>query len=78
MQPLDHLAVELHHALVGVLRQLEHAHDLARAFDLVRWRREGGIARLDLPRMDQRLAVEAHVAPCAHSCAKPAVSLMSL
>ena len=59
---LDHAAVDLHHALALVLRQIERRDHLARLRDLVGARREHRVARPDLVRMDQRLAVEAHVA----------------
>src|SRR3954447_19599202 len=62
MHALDHAAVDLHHALVLVLRQLECGDRLARLRDLLGCRRECHVARLDLVRMDQRLAVEAEVA----------------
>ncbi len=62
MQPLDHPAVELDHALAGVFGQREGADDGARALDLGSARREGFIAELDLRGVDQRLAVEAEVA----------------
>src|SRR5262249_38158214 len=62
MQALDHAAVELHHALVLVLGQVEGGDDALRLRDLLRARREGGVAWPDLARMDQGLAVEAHVA----------------
>src|SRR3954468_1914310 len=54
---LDHAAVDLHDALALVLRQFERSDQLARMRDLVGARREHGVARADLVRMDQRLAV---------------------
>src|SRR5262245_65407652 len=61
MQALDHAAVELHDALVLVLRQIESRDDLLRLGNVFRARREGGVARSDLTRMDKGLAVEAHI-----------------
>src|SRR5215472_5964395 len=61
MQALDHAAVELHDALVLVLRQIECRDDLLCLGNVFRARRERGVARPDLTRMDQGLAVEAHV-----------------
>src|SRR5215467_4418355 len=65
MQALDHAAVELHDALVLVLRQIECRDDLLRLGNVFRARREGGVARPDLVRMDEGLAVEAHVSRLA-------------
>src|SRR5271163_4226760 len=62
VQQLDHFAVELDRALAGVLGQGEGGDDRARALDLCIRRREGRVANVDLVRVDQRLAVEAHVA----------------
>ena len=59
VQPLDHAAVDRHHALALVLRQFKRGDHLARPRHFVRARRERGVARLDLVGMDQRLAVEA-------------------
>src|ERR1700751_4739882 len=65
MQAFDHAAVELHDALVLVFRQIERRDDLLRLGDVFRARREGGVARPDLARMDGGLAVEAHVSRLA-------------
>ncbi len=63
VQQLDHLAVELDRAAAGILRQREGGDDRPRRLDLGRGRREGRVADFDLVGMDQRLAVEAEVAP---------------
>src|SRR6516164_975455 len=65
MQALDHAAVELHDALVPVPRQIECRDDLLRLGNVFRARRKGGVARPDLIRMDEGLAVEAHVSRLA-------------
>src|SRR5262252_3469215 len=65
MQALDHAAVELHNALVLVFRQIERRDDLLRLGNVLRARRKGGVARPDLARMDESLAVEAHVSRLA-------------
>jgi len=62
MQPLDHAAVDLHHALVAVLRLIERRDHLAGHRDLVGGGREHRVARLDLVGVNQRLAVEAEIA----------------
>ena len=62
MHALDHAAFDLHHALSLVLRQLERGDQLAGMRDFIGTRREHRIAGLDLVRMNQRLAVEAHIA----------------
>src|SRR5215472_3025812 len=62
VQPLDHAALDLDDAFVAVLRQIERGDDLARRLDLLGRRRERGVAGFDLPRMDQRLAVETEIA----------------
>ena len=66
------------HALVLVLRQVERRDDLARLRDLVGARRERRVAGLDLVRMDQGLAVEAHVARLRAFAAKPSALPRSL
>src|SRR5437016_12532302 len=65
MQAFDHATVELHDALVLVLRPIERRDYLLRLGDVFRARREGGVARPDLARMDEGLAVEAHVSRLA-------------
>src|SRR5436190_21648024 len=60
VEPLDHTALELHDALVPVLRQVERGNDLLRLRDLFSAGREGLIAGGDLVWMDQGLAVESH------------------
>src|SRR5262249_3234361 len=62
MQPLDHAAFERNHAFALVLREIERRDDGARLRDLLGTRRKGRIGGRDLVWMDQRLAVEAHVA----------------
>ena len=62
VQQFDHPAVELDHALAGVFRQGEGVDDGAGVLDLGDGRREHLVADVDLARVDQRLAVEAHVA----------------
>src|SRR5579872_288423 len=62
VQKLDHPPVELDHALAGVLRQRERRDDGGGAFDLSRGGSERLVADVDLARVDQRLAVEPHVA----------------
>src|SRR4249920_3434800 len=62
MQPFHHAAVELDDALVFILRQAEGGDDLACVGHLLRARREGSVARADLIRMNEGLAVKAHVA----------------
>src|SRR3954465_1696452 len=62
MQPLHHLAIELYSTSCGIFRPLEGGDDLSRMRAFLRRRGEDGVARLDLARMDQRLAVEAEVA----------------
>src|SRR5262249_58603217 len=61
MQALDHAAVERQDAFVLVLGQTESRDDLLRLGNVFRARREGGVARSDLTRMDKGLAVEAHI-----------------
>src|SRR6185503_17380280 len=62
MQSFHHAAVELDDALVFILWQTEGGDDLACVGHLLRARREGSVARADLIRMNEGLAVEAHVA----------------
>ncbi len=62
MQPFHHPAIELNRAARCVFRQRERRDDLARLLDLGRGRREGGVTRFDLARMNQRLAVKAEIA----------------
>ena len=62
MQALYHPAVDLNDGLVFVLWQIEGGDDLARRFDLFGGRRQGLIARLDLTRMNEGLAVKAEIA----------------
>jgi len=62
VQTLDHAALDLQHALVFVLGQIERGNDLTRRFYLFRARREGRVARLDLARVNERLAVETEIA----------------
>src|SRR5262249_43960766 len=59
MQPLDHAALDHDHALLLVLGVTEGIDDLARPVDLLLRRREDLIARPDLARMNQSLAVHA-------------------
>jgi hypothetical protein len=62
VQALDHLAIDLHHAFVGVFRQFESGDHLARQRHFVRRRGENFVAWINLARMDQGLAVEAEIA----------------
>src|SRR5205085_6105062 len=57
-----HAAAEHDNALVLVLRLFERRDDGARLGRLLEAWAEGGVARLYLPRVDQGLAVETHVA----------------
>src|SRR5262245_63866279 len=59
MQPLDHAALDHDHALLLVLGVTEGIDDLARPVDLLLRRREDLVARPDLARMYQSLAVHA-------------------
>src|SRR5271169_1011065 len=65
MQVFDELAVDQHHAFAGTLGLGICRDDAARPGDLLRTRREGGIGRFDLLRVDQRLAVETELTPLA-------------
>ena len=62
VQQLHHAAVELDHAPANVFRQRERLDDRGRVLHLRGGRREGFVADVDLGRMNERLAVEAHVA----------------
>src|SRR5665647_3610627 len=62
VQPLYHLPVERNRAARGIFGLIERRDDLAGMRDLLRWRREDGVAGLDLARVDERLAVEAEIA----------------
>ena len=62
VQVLDHAAVDGDDALAGGLGLLEGGDDAAGLLDLLGARGEGGVARLDLARVDEGLAVEAEVA----------------
>ena len=79
MHALDHAAVDLHHALALVLRQVERRDHLARLRDFVR-------RPARTPRCTARsgsgwisvLPSKPRSRACAHSCAKPSVLEMSL
>src|SRR5690349_17278117 len=68
VEALDHLAADLDRALAGMLGPLERRDDLPRPRDLVRARRERGVARLDLAGVNQRLAVKTEVARLRALC----------
>src|ERR1700719_2287442 len=70
MHALEHAAVELDHAFGMIFRQFERSDDLARLGNIALARRKGRIARRNLVGMNQRLAVEAHVASLAALAAK--------
>jgi 3-hydroxyacyl-CoA dehydrogenase len=61
VQPLHHLPVELDHSLAGVLRAREGLGDAARLGQGLGGGREDPVGGLHLRRVDQRLAVEAHL-----------------
>ena len=59
VKQLGHPAVHLQHPLAGIDRIGEGGDYIARLFHRIGGRGEDGVARLDLARMDQRLAIEA-------------------
>src|SRR5690554_2204790 len=58
---VDHLAINVHHALIRIV--LESLDDLARPFDFLIGRLERGIDGIDMVRMDHRLGGKP-VPPC--------------
>src|SRR5690554_4562016 len=63
MKDFDHLAIQLEHALALVLGQFGGLDGLAREGDRFGIGRENRIARANLARMDERLAIKTHIAP---------------
>src|ERR1700677_2772605 len=62
VQQLHHAAVELDHTFASVLRQRKRLDDGRSAFDLRSGGGEQFVADVDLSGVDQRLAIESHVA----------------
>src|SRR5260370_35727060 len=62
MQSFDHAAFQLDDALAPILREIERRDDFLGLRDFILGRRADGVAGRDLVRVNQRLAVEAHVA----------------
>ena len=65
MQVFDHSAVDRDHALALTLSRLKRLDDLAGRLHLGLVRSEHGVGGIELPRVDQRLAVEAHLGTLA-------------